>query len=272
METKKVVKVKRDGTEISVDVRRPDQRQRQQADLVYARKYRQMVRPEDGGPGALVRPAIDVLVREQGLWDDKRQAEYEQLRAKLLAGEKRLMGGNFKLKEARALAIDMRRWRREMASLLAERNRLDINSADAHAEQAKFEYLVSACAVRSDTGKPYFASLEDYQARADDEDAVAIASACSSLFYGIDQDWRKELPENKWLLKYKFCREDLVLIDERGRPISEDGRLIDDKGRLVNDKGELVDEDGNLLTEDGEYKVEAKPFLDDEGNPVSPPV
>jgi hypothetical protein len=86
--------------------------------------------------------------------------------------------------------------------------------------------------------------------------------------YGLDSDFEKKLPENKFLITYKLVNEDLEYVDSKGRPVDEEGRLIDENGRFINEEGKFVDKDGNLVDDKGDYVIEFKPFLDDEGKPI----
>jgi hypothetical protein len=110
--------------------------------------------------------------------------------------------------------------------------------------------------------------MEDYLNRATEQVAVLGAQNLANMLYGLDSDYENNLPENKFLKKYKFVDDKLRLIDKQGRLIDEEGRLIDESGRFINDKGEFVDKFGNRVDFDGNYVVEFKPFLDDDGNPI----
>jgi hypothetical protein len=267
-ENKKVLKAEVDGQEIELWVVKPTQKVQQQAQLVYGSAFRQAVKPEDGRPGAIVRAALEGVLREQKLWDDAKQKEFERLSAALLKGEKALAEGGKKLSEGRAIALQMRRDRYAYRQLNSDRNALDLNTAEAQAENARFAYLVAAC-TRTREDKPYYKSMEDYLGRENDPVGFRAATLLGQLIYGLDEDAEKKLPENKFLLKWKFCREgDLHLIDAQGRLIDAQGRLVDEKGRLINEEGKLVDTDGNLLTEEGDYLVEEQPWLDEDGSPL----
>ncbi len=271
MDNKKVFEAKVDGKVLELAVLRPNHKVQQQAQLVYNRAFRQSVKPDDGKSGSIVRAALDGVLRDQKLWDDTKQARYEALQKALLGGEKRLVTGGFKLKEARELAIQMRRDRWELRQLISDRNSLDLNTAEAQAEQARFNYLVATATVHADTGKPYWKSEDDYLASTDEVGGKA-ANLLGNILYNLEDGFEAKLPENKWLTAYGFANAALHLIDkDSGHLIDSQGRRVDDKGRLVNEQGKLIDSEGNLLTEEGEYVVDFKPFLDDEGTPVPVP-
>jgi hypothetical protein len=245
-----------DGKEYAVV--KPSHKVMQTATLTYNREFRKAVEA-----GLLVRAKIDQVMREQNLWDDAKQKKYEDVVKSLLAGEKKLAEGGIKLSEAKSIAMKMREDRAEMRSLNGSRNELDQHTAEAQAEQARFNYLVSTCTVYGETGKPYFKDVEDYLTKEEDPVVLPAAQNMGKLIYGLEDDYEKKLPENKFLLRYKFVDEELRLVNKDGKLIDLEGRLLDDKGRLINEKGELIDTEGNLLTEDGEYKVDFVEFVDD---------
>jgi hypothetical protein len=119
--------------------------------------------------------------------------------------------------------------------------------------------------------KHYFNNLDDYLERIEDPAALKGAQVLANMIYGLDNDYEKNLPENKFLLKYKFVNENLRFINNEGKLVDREGRLIDEAGRFINESGEYVDKDGNRVDEHGDYIVDAKPFLDDDGKPVAEP-
>lgn len=254
---KKVFTVRVDGKDVELAVRKPDLRTQQKGQVVYSSEFCRLVKPDGDKPGAIVRAALDNVMRKQGLWDDSKQKRWDELQKALLGSELRLAKGGGKLTELRNTAIQMRRDRNALRELLSARNELDSNTAEAQAENAKFNYYVSNCTVYSDTGKPYFANEEDYINRANEEAAQKSAQYLANLLYGLEENFEAKLPENKFLLEKKLVREsDLHLLDKDGNLVDGKGRRVDEQGRLINDKGEPVDMDGNVLTETGDFKVE----------------
>jgi hypothetical protein len=264
-ENKKLVEVEVEGQKVNLAVLRPNHRVQQKSQQIHNKAFREAVES-----GAIVRARIEAVMREQKLWDDAKQANYEQVMGSLLDAEKKLAKGGIKLKEARDVAVQMRRDRVQLRFLSSDRNQLDQNTAEAQAENARFNFLVSACTVFADTGKSYYQDFDDYQARESDPVAALAANALGKMIYGLEDNFEHKLPENKFLVQYGFADEKLHLIDPKTKHLVDDrGRAVDDKGRLVNDKGELVDAEGNLLTEEGDYKFEFTPFLDEEDKPVT---
>jgi hypothetical protein len=259
----KTFKATVDGVEKEFLVRSPSLNDQREAQKVYNQAFTDAVKSK-----SVVRAKLDDLLQDQGLWNDEKQAKFTALQRELLDGEKRLAKGGFSLNEAKDLAVKMRRLREEIRDLISVRTSLDNHSAEGQADNARFNYLVSACLVYNDTKQTYFLNMEDYLNRAGEPIAVLAAQNLANMLYGLDNDYESTLPENKFLKKYKFVDDKLRLIDKKGRFIDSEGRLIDEAGRFIDDQGNFIDKFGNRVDAQGEYIVEAKPFLDDDGNPV----
>jgi len=259
----KTFKVVLDGTEKEMLVRSPSLQDQREAQKVYNQAFTDAIKSK-----SVVRAKLDDLLQDQGLWNDEKQAKFSALQKELLDGEKRLAKGGFSLNEAKDLAIKMKGVREEIRSLISVRTSLDNHSAEGQADNARFNYLVSVCLVYNDTKQPYFSSMEEYLNRAGEEVALLGAQNLANMLYGLDNDYESNLPENKFLKKYRFVDDKLRLVDKKGRLIDADGRLIDENGRFIDEQGNFVDKYGNRVDSEGDYLVETQPFLDENGNPV----
>ena len=251
------------GSEKHFVVRSPSLNDQREAQKAYNQAFTDAIKSK-----SIVRAKMDDLLEEQGLWDKDKQVKFTSLQQELLDGEKRLAKGGFSISEARNLALKMKEIRSDIRELISVRTSLDNHSAEGQADNARFNYLVSACVVYKDSNEPYFKNLEEYLNRADDPVALLGAQKLASMIYGLDNNFEKTLPENKFLQKYKFVDEKLRLIDKKGRLVDADGRLVDDNGRFIDDQGNFVDKYGARVDEEGDYVVETEPFLDDDGKPV----
>jgi len=217
---------------------------------------------------APLRDALFKYMREQGLWDDAKDKEYTDLQKSLDSNELKLAKGGIKLSQAREIAIQLRRDRFALRLLLMEQNRLDAYTVEGMAHNAQFDSLTSMCIVDNITGKPIFASPEDYELRKDEEVAIKGATIFAKIYYKYDDNIEQSLPENAFLQKFNF-------VDEKFRLVNETGQLIDGEGKLINEDGQYIDEDGNLLDIEGNhidakgnFVVDFEPFLDDDGVPI----
>lgn len=263
METRSF-KYKVDGEDKEFIVRSPSLDDQREAQKVYNQAFTDAIKSK-----AVVRARLDDLLKEQGLWDDEKQLKFDTLQRQISDGESKLAKGGFSLKQARDLAIHIKTLRDEMRDLISVRTSLDNHSAEGQADNARFNYLVSACVVyKEDNNKKYFNSMEDYLNRASEPVAILGAQNLANMIYGLDNDYEANLPENKFLKKYKFVDEKLRYINKDGHLTDKDGRLVDEQGRFVDKDGNFVDKYGNKVDSEGEYVADFKPFLDDDGNPV----
>lgn len=259
----KTFTVKVDEKDVEFIVRLPTLHDQREAQKVYNQAFTDAIKSK-----SVVRAKLEDLLKEQGLWNDTKQAQFEALQKELLDGERRLAKGGFSLSEAKKIALRMKSIRNEIKDLISVRTSLDNHSAEGQADNARFNFLVSVCVLRKENNAPYFSSLEDYLNKADDPVAFLGAQNLANMLYGLDNNYEKSLPENKFLQKYKFVDDNLRLINKDGHYVNEEGKLIDINGRFIDKDGNFIDRDGNRVDADGEYLMESQPFLDDDGKPV----
>jgi hypothetical protein len=252
-----------DNKETTFLVRSPSLQDQREATKVYNQSFSEALKAK-----AVVRAKLDDLLVEQGLWDNEKQAKFTDLQNEILDGERKLAKGGIPLADAKELALKMRKTREDIRDLISVKTNLDTHTAEGQADNARFNYLVSACTVYNDTKDPYFKNYEDYNNRSSDPVALLAAQNLAGMLYNLENDYEEKLPENKFLKQYKFVDSKMRFINKEGKLVDEKGRLIDENGRFINDKGEFVDKNGNLVDDKGEYVVEFSPFLDDEGKPV----
>lgn len=256
-------KITVNGTEQEFLLKSPTLGDQREAQKVYNQAFSDAVKS-----GCIVRARLDDLLKEQGLWDENKQIKFNTLQQQILDNEKALSKGGISLKMAKEIAIKTKGLREEMRDLISVRTNLDNHTAEGQADNARFNYLISCCLVYSISKDKYFKNYEEYLSRASEPIAIKAAQVLANMLYGLDNDYEKKLPENKFLLKYKFVDEKLRLVNKDGKLVDVDGRLIDENGRFVNEKGEFVDKNGNLVDANGDYLTDFKPFTDDDGNPI----
>jgi hypothetical protein len=257
-------KIKIDNIEEDFTIKSPSLGDQREAQKVYNQAFSDAVKS-----GCIVRARLDDLLKEQGLWDDHKQARFNKLQQQILDHEKTLSKGGINLKAAKEIAVKMKDLREDLRELISVRTNLDNHTAEGQADNARFNYLISSCLVYSNNkDKKYFKNYEEYLSRAAESIAIKAAQVLANMLYGLDNDYEKKLPENKFLVKYKFVDDKLRLINKEGKLIDIDGRLVDEFGRFINEKGQYVDKGGSLVDENGDYVTDFKPFTDDDGNPV----
>lgn len=259
----KTFNVKIDNQDKEILVKTPSLNDQREAQKVYNQAFTDAIKSK-----SVVRAKLDDLLKDQGLWSDEKQAQFNLLQKEILEGEKRLAKGGFSINEAKDLAISIKAKRDEIRELISVRTSLDNHSAEGQADNARFNYLVSVCVVYNDSKEPVFKDMEDYLNRSTEEVSLLGAQNLANMLYGLDNDYESNLPENKFLKKYKFVDDQLRLVDKKGRLIDADGRLIDSENRFIDEEGNFVDKFGNRVDKNGDYIVEAEPFLDEDGKPI----
>ncbi len=251
------------GAETKLVVVKPTQAQRIKADQVSHRAFREAVENK-----ALLRVNLKDHLREQKVWDDEKERLFTEASQRIIEGERRLKKGGMKISEARALALKMGADYALLQNLNAVINSLDQYTAEAQAQNSQFNYLVSVCTLfDNEKGDKYFASLEDYLARADEEASLKAASELMLLLYDVEESLAKR-PDNAFLIKYGFMNKQLQLLDKEGRLVDADGRLLDKEGRFIDKDGNFVDAAGRRVDEQGAPLEEFTEFLDDNDQPI----
>lgn len=259
------LEVKENGKEVkrAFKITEATLQQQNEATKVYNRAFRDALES-----GALLRNKLEDYMRSQGMWDDEKQATLEGLQKEILDGEKKLAKGGIRLSAAKEAALEMSQKRAEIRMMLMEKNSLDASTAEGQADNAKFDYLVSATLVYKDNNKPFFTNLADYRNRNTEEVSIEAARRLAQRMYGLDADHDHKLAENKFLKEFKFVDEELRLINKDGNLVDREGKRINEDGRYIDEEGNLIDREGNPVTEEGEYAFERQPFLDEDGNEV----
>jgi hypothetical protein len=252
-----------DGKDQEFLIKSPTLADQREAQKVYNQAFSDAVKS-----GCIVRARMDDLLKEQGLWDDNKQQRLNTLQQQLMDNEKTLAKGGISIKTAKEVAISMKKLREEIRELISVRTNLDNHTAEGQADNARFNYLIASCLVYNTTKEKYFKSYEEYLARAAEPVAIKSAQVLANMLYGLDNDYEKKLPENKFLIKYKFVNDDLRFVNKEGKLVDFEGRLVDVDGRFINGDGKYVDKDGNLVDENGDYITDFRPFLDDDGKPI----
>jgi hypothetical protein len=254
------------GDEVCVYLKKPGTKELTEAKLAYNKAFRKALES-----GAILKAKLVDYVREQGVWDDKKEAEYKRLVEEIRSGEALLSKGGVTLKVAKEASLKLKETRLEFQSLIAERNAYDANSAESVADNAQFNQLVVCCTFKPDRVSRVWNTSDEYDNDSNEQWASDAASRLANMLYGLDPDYEKNLPENKFLVTYKFANEKLELVNKDGHLIDSEGNLIDEEGyyvKYVDEKKVRVTKDGRELDENNNVKVEFSPFLDDDGKPV----
>jgi hypothetical protein len=244
-----------DGKEVEIYIQKPTNEAIKLADRYKSKIWNQSIQDD-----VLTKKELKVLMNKRGIWDEASDEEEDKITMKIVELERKLYCGDGKNKpkvsDGKEYAIEIRRQRFNLRDLIADRISLEENTAESLADNARFDFLVSACTFYKD-GTPVWESFDVYNSQSSDEIAYSAATTLGQILYNLDTSFEKNLPENVFLAKFGLVNDDLSLVDpEDGETlIDTTGQKIDDEGYLLDDDGERVDKEGNKITDAGLYEL-----------------
>ena len=252
---KKELEVKfadKDKAPVKIYVEKPNNEVVKGADRYRAKAWNECILD-----GIVTKKELSTLMKKRGIWSDKKEDEQEAISKEINQLEQKLYlecgKRNSKKAEGKEIAIQIRRKRNELRQLISEKMGLEENTAEALADNSRFDYIVAHCTFHAN-GEKVYKDIDDYNSKSADEVAYTAASALAEMMYSIDSDFEKNLPENKWLKNRELVNDDLALVDDKGRRVDLEGRLINDEGYYIDKDGNRIDKQGNPLSEDGFYE------------------
>lgn len=264
------VKVNDNGTEkvVNIVVRKPNNAVISKAQMVSAKVWTECARDN-----IMTKKELEQFMKDHDIWNEEKDSKQKKITEEINSLERQLYLGDKRKRlsksEGKRIAIEMRRKRAELRDLIAERMSFEQNTAEAIADNARFDFLVASCTY-NENGERVYKDLDDYTEKADSEIAFAAATALAQMMYSVDKDFEARLPENKFLKMFNFVNEDLTLVNDEGKMVDAEGRTIDKDGYYINSEGQRVDKDGNLLDENGNYVISVE-YTDDPDSSESTP-
>jgi len=198
----------------------PSARQEKDGMIVFAKALTKAVQD-----GIMSQDRLDKYCRDQGVWNDEKQKNREDIETFIRNGVDTLAKGGVKKSEARTLAIQMRRKRFELMALLMDRTKLEGFTAEALADKERTAYFISCCTKNKD-GTRVFASIEDYCDKENDVIGKLAEYNYAKLTNGFDDDFQSKWPEVEFLTKYGFVNADFNLVNAEGKFVDEEGNEI----------------------------------------------
>lgn len=255
-EVKKVT-VKVNGEDRVVEIHKPTPKIEAEANMASSKVFAKLVKEkaEDGKSAYILRSQLNTYLADIGIYSDDDINDINTFGDRIKELEELLAKGGRKKSEGREAAIELRKLRYAMYTLLMRQTQFDKNTVEHFADNARMNYLVTKC-ICFEGGAPIWTSVDDYESDSALQDMLAEPiGILAGMISQYDPEFENNLPENKFLKKYKFCDDKY--------------RLIDKDGHLVDTAGNLIDEDGNQVNKVVEVESVGE-FLDDEGDIVSP--
>jgi hypothetical protein len=171
-------------------VRKPDRVTIRDGEFEYNRAYRQAV--QAGHPS---RQQVPVIVEHQGLWDRR----IDKLMASLKEDEQRLQNPGLAVTDGQDIAFRMKKNREEASLLRAPWDKFVETTAEILAANHQLDFMLVRSVFDAVTGKPFFASVQDYRRRADEQESVQVRAAFDTAFFGHMAETR---PEEEYLARH----------------------------------------------------------------------
>jgi hypothetical protein len=178
-------------------VKTPTTRQQQEAKRIYLRVW------NESRKDSVLRPNLEQFLLENGLWTQEQQAEVTSLEQRIGEIEDFLEAGDCDKNTGTEKAIECQQLRLERIALLSEKGSYDGITAEAQAENAQFDFLVSQCLVYNNNEKTKVFSSYDEFLDSDQTELISMASnLLSELIHGVS--WNTLLTDTP---EYRFLEE-----------------------------------------------------------------
>lgn len=222
-------------SEVKLAVKKPNHTQQRDANFQYSKFVNEYMRA-----GIMPQQKMMQVIKEKGIWDDEKDAQEREYFKQINDIRNKLKRGGIKQSEAKKLAKEGIELNFKLINLSSQKNAMLNDSAETLAQNNKFNYLVGECTVYSDTDKRVFKDYEDFQKLDNLEDSRLLTwksgDVFAKLIYNLEEDFRKDWPEYKFLEKYKFVNDKLQFL-------GEDGTIVDFEGKPLPQEEELEDAD-----------------------------
>lgn len=201
-------------------VRTPTVRQNQDARRVYIKAWNEAKKE------SVLRPNLTKFLIENGIWTPEDDAKLSTLENTIESLEDFLEEGECSEEEGIQKATDCHIARIERLALLSKKTAYDSITAEAQAENAQFDYLLSVCLVY-DNGEKVFKSFDEFLDCQDTELIETASSYLSSLVHGVSwETLLNDTPEMRFINEHaatKTNEADAVAADQE-QPKKRRGR------------------------------------------------
>lgn len=215
---------------VKYSVKEPSLRIETEAQKVYNKQINKSLIDEK----LILKDQMDTFLKERGLWDSEKEMMISSRREEIERKLKLLEKKGIKISEAIKLAKEVSALRFEVFALNSYKNQYNFLTADHHADAAKFSYLLCECLVYNDTGKRVFNSYEEMLDSNNKELFDKASEIMSNIVYGDVSEYIKDLPESKFLEKYKKYDPDAVEKPVETEEV-EDTKFLDDEGNPIDE-------------------------------------
>mgnify|MGYP000078298284 CR=1 FL=1 len=188
-------------------VKKPSVKNKSKGDLVYAKSFNEALKA-----GAILRSRLSEYCIEQGVTTPEKQVEKLNMLREVEEDRKKLLDPELKPEEGRQIVDRINLNITSYRLMRMTEIELDQTTAEAIADDARFNYLISCCTV-TDENIQCFKDVDDYLQKVEDGDEIAKNASVkfAALVYNTEES-EAERPENVYMKKLEEVKppEDIL--------------------------------------------------------------
>lgn len=251
--------VELDGKKLELYVKKPSMKELEDADRMRACKIAELIKSGDNT--LLSRVELEDFLRKSKIWTDEDENKVIALHKKIESKLSELEKGGKKASEGRKICIEILQIRKDIYNAMIKRFSFEDATIESMAERRRDEYLIYLCTMNAENNKRFFEALDEVGEDQYFDVRFFAQRKISEYIYGNAEDVEKTLPENKWLSRFGYLDEKMILVDRKTKqPVDWEGNLIPQLSE--EEKAKLVEKNTTGIKEE-------TPFIDDEtGEPI----
>lgn len=197
----------KDGNEVELAFKKPNQVVLTRGDFVYREYFSKAIRS-----GVMTNAEALKILKDRDVWTEEQDKESVELQLKLIEAEERLKTYTKRDSESLTTYDEIKKLRREINQLNRIRSNVLDNTAESMATEMRTQFFASECSVYNSSGAKVFADLQDFLGRLDEPLATDSYRQALISNYEItmgidlsdaDEKAAKPLPEDEWLNKLR---------------------------------------------------------------------
>ena len=189
--------------------KRPNQEILSEAELIYRTTFSRAFRQ-----GILTNAEVDKVLRERGIWDEKREKEAIEFQEFIISLEERLKDPSISNDQGKSICEEIVKKRSELIAHNNIYTQTADNTCETMASEDRNRFFCSKCIYDNKTGLRVYDGVDDFRNRLDEQAAVdsyretVIATLEVLMGRELPSDLTSEYAENLWLNERGLVDED----------------------------------------------------------------
>ena len=212
----------KDGGEVVLKFRRPNQTVLTKAELVYRTAFSRAFRQD-----IITNAEVEKLLRDRGLWDEEQQKKVNGLRDQIAELEGKLSDTDLSNEQGQAICAELDKLRLEVMAANAIYQTIADNTCETIATEERNQFLCSECVVDNKTGLKVYKDVDEFKSRMDESMALdafretVIATLEVAVGRSLPSNLSDEYAENKW-------RADRLAVEAEAEEVEEETEEVEE--------------------------------------------